>query len=338
MKNLNRISTGLLWGIPTLGRPVCMEWALSFKGINPPINFNIIHSVIKGQEVGVARNALAKQAIEHNCKYIFFHGDDTVPPIHALKQLIFRMENQPNCGVVGGVYCSKCEPAAPLVFKGNGGGSYWDWKVGEFFECTGLGMDCTLIRTEIFERITEPWFKTVDTDKYLDGINGAEQWTEDLYFCRKVLEETEYKIYCDTSVLCDHWDVYGGKVYRLPKDSYPMRQLLVPSGRPKALIVGPKIEITENHEVIWLTPDEDPSADYRGQIGQLPFDDKSFDWVIITQPQDGYAWNKHYDEEWKRVAKSRVSINLHEGINREYWAKIAGGVVDGSFVNIELAQ
>lgn len=335
MNNLNRISTGLFWAIPTLGRPVHMEWALSFKGMNPPINFNVIHSIVKGLEVGVARNALVEAALAANCKYIFFHGDDTVPPAHALKQLIYRMENQPDCGVVGGVYCSKCDPPAPLVFQGNGSGSYWDWKIGEFFECTGLGMDCCLIRLEVFKDLEKPWFKTVDTDQYLDGQNAAEQWTEDLYFCRKVLETTKWKIYCDASVMCDHWDIYGDKVYRLRKDSLPMRQRLMRTDLLKCLIIGHRVPLDneQDYEVIHFATDGDTKADYRGQPGQLPFADNEFDWTIVTDPQI------HYDlmllmPEWQRVTKTRVCVNIHEDYNRFNLATRFGATVDGTFLEI----
>ena len=60
--------------------------------------------------------------------------------------------------------------------------SYWDWKIGEFFECSGLGMDCTLIRCSVFEKLTKPYFLTVDKDLTVDGKNNIEAWTEDLYF------------------------------------------------------------------------------------------------------------------------------------------------------------
>jgi intein/homing endonuclease len=44
-------------------------------------------------------------------------------------------------------------------------------------------MDCILIRTDVFKKLSEPWFETVDEDQYLDAVPNAEQWTEDLFFC-----------------------------------------------------------------------------------------------------------------------------------------------------------
>lgn len=325
----NNLGPGLVVGIPTLGRPVPLEWALNFKGMNPPINYNVIFHIVKGQQVADARNEIAEEAIKKDAKYLFFIGDDTVCPPHTLRQLIYRMENAQGIGVVGGVYCSKSDPPAPLVFTDNGHGSFWDWKVGEFFECTGLGMDCTLIRTSIFKEISKPWFKTVDSDTYLDNVNNAECWTEDLYFLKKVLDETKYKIYCDASVICDHHDVFSGRVYRLPKDSLPLRQKLVEKDK-KCLMLGPPTGLVDETYDITHCSDNGIECDYRVEFTNLPFDSEQFDWVIVTEPQILLS------KEWFRVLKvgSKLSVNLQTIIHKEEFTKLYGGTIDGTFVEI----
>src|ERR1044071_3472269 len=129
-----RSGPGLMIGIPTLGRPVPLSWAMSWRSLSPPINYNMNVMIVNGRAVDAARNEIALAALEKGSKYIFFLGDDVVVPNHTLRQLIYRLEHNPEIGVVGGVYCSKSEPAFPLVFRGNGNGSYWDWRIGEFFE------------------------------------------------------------------------------------------------------------------------------------------------------------------------------------------------------------
>jgi hypothetical protein len=280
MKLLNTTGPGLLIGIPTLGRPVPMEWALAFKAMNPPINFNVNFMIVKGKEVADARNDIVRQAIAVDAKYLFFLGDDTVPPAHTLRQLLMRIENTEDCGVVGGVYCSKSDPPSPLVFRGNGAGAYWDWKIGEFFEVTGLGNDCTLFKTEVFKKISEPWFATLDKDQYLDGINQAESWTEDLYFFEKLRKETDYKVYCDAFVICEHWDVYGNKVYKLPADSLPMRRKGT-TGRQKVLLLHPSFKPPENTDYVSFGFE---GADYRGSLEAMPFDAQEFD-IIAAYPE-----------------------------------------------------
>lgn len=324
---------GILIGIPTLGRPVNLDWALAFKALNPPINYNINFSIIKGAEVGHARCAFAKQAIEKGTKYLFFLGDDVIVPPHTIRQLIFRMENDSTVGVVGGVYCSKTEIPYPLIFKGNGAGAYWDWKIGEYFECTGIGMDCTLVRTELLAKLSEPYFKTCDEDQYLDGINNAESWTEDLYFCKKVLEETDYKVMVDTSIICEHFDVYTDRVYTLPKGSLPFRQKGVTKDK-KCLMLGPAIELADDsYEVVRCSDTGDSSADYRCSFDNLPFDAQQFDWVIVTKPVT--IMPDKAIIEWKRVVKNKISFNVPNFFNIEMVAKVFGGKVDGTFVEVE---
>lgn len=331
MKKILNTGPGIVIAIPTLGRPVNLDWALAFKALSPPINYNIAFSIIHGQEIGVARDAFAKEAISKEAKYLFFLGDDVIVPAHALRQLIYRMENDPTIGVVGGVYVSKTEVPYPLIFKDNGSGAYWDWKIGEFFECTGLGMDCTLLRVDCLKQVSEPRFKTVDSDKYLDAINSAESWTEDLFFCKKVLEETNYKIYVDTSIMCEHFDIYSGKRYNLPKGSLPFRQKLVHKDK-RCLMLGPLIELSDDsYEVVRCTDYEDPKADYRLSFDNLPFETNEFDWVIVTKPLDKLP----NLTEWKRVSKGKVCFNTQEILNRQVVATIVGGKVDGSFIEVE---
>ncbi len=333
MKQFLHAGPGLVIGIPTLGRPVPLDWALALKSMNTPINYSVNFHLVKDQAVDLARNQIARFAIEHDAKYLFFLGDDVVCPGHTLRQLIYRMEQDSSIGIVGGVYCNKSDPPAPLVFRGNGQGSYWDWKVGEFFEVSGLGLDCNLIRIDLLKELKENWFKTVDVDEYVDGKNKAETWTEDLYFYKRVAEETKYKIFCDASIICDHWDVYGNKSYTLPMDSLPRRRKVVTKDK-KCLMVGPLISINpvevDQFDVTIAGTQE--NADYRVQVGCLPFDNDTFDWIVVNDP----AFNPDVSE-YKRVLKTdgKITMQFHPWINREkVLAVIEGSTIDGPFVEV----
>lgn len=328
----HNVGPTLMIALPTLGRPVPLQWALNFKSMNPPINFNCDFNIVMGKEIGEARNALAKAALQRGCKYLFFLGDDVVAPPHAIRQLIYRMENSPNVDVVGGVYVAKADPPAPLVFVENGAGSYWDWKVGEFFQCSGLGMDCTMIRTSILEKLSEPWFKTVDTDTFMDGIPGAESWTEDLYFCKKVTD-AGFGVYCDASVICEHHDVYAGKAWKLPKDSYPMRQKGVSKDK-RCLILGQPLPLAdESYDITRCTQASDHLADFRISFDNTPFERDQFDFIVVT---DYILDIERYLPEWKRIAKpgSKIAINLHPALAGEYALEQFGAERNGSFIEI----
>lgn len=293
----------LLIGIPTLGRPVPLNWALSFKSLNPPINYNTIFHIINGAAIDAARNEMCKQAIEKGCKYVFFLGDDVVVPNHTLRQLIYRLDIDDSIDVAGGVYCVKADPAFPLVFRGFGNGSYWDWKIGEFFEVSGLGMDCTLIRVDFLKKLAEPYFKTVQDDKFLDAINSAESWTEDLFFFNK-LKDVGGKVFCDGTIICEHWDVYENKKYSLPLDSPPMRQMITKKDK-RCLIIGKGTEIDQSYEVVTFGPE---SSDYRGQYGQLPFDANTFDKLYVV---DAPICFEQFLDEWMRVLKVKGTLILN---------------------------
>jgi predicted SAM-dependent methyltransferase len=305
---------GLMIGIPTLGRPVSLEWAMAFKSLAPPINYNTTISIVYGKPVDEARNQLAEEALKLNARYLFFLGDDVVPPLHTLRQLIFRVEQNESIGVCGGVYCSKSNPPAPLVFRGNGIGSYWDWKAGEFFEVSGLGMDCTLIRTEVFSKISKPWFKTIDSDQFQKGRNEANMWTEDLYFCSKVLKETNFKVFCDASILCKHIDIYSGKEYFLPSESLPMRRFVVDGKLALDIGCGPidRSDQFPGFKLVRVDIRDECNPDYRCDVRMLPFDDKTFDLVFSSHVLEHFSrdeWENVLDE-WLRVLKNDGEILL----------------------------
>src|SRR5262245_43056553 len=145
--------------VPWSGRPLPPELVMAFKACSPPMNCNTIYIETKGMDIADARNQFAKVALEHNAKYLFFWDEDVLLPPHALRELMFVMESWGDIGIIGGIYCLKVERPEPMVFRGNGQGPYWNWKVGEVFECTGISMGCTLVRAEVFKDIEYPWFR-----------------------------------------------------------------------------------------------------------------------------------------------------------------------------------
>jgi hypothetical protein len=124
----------LLFGMPMTGRPIPPEVMFAFHSMAMPMNWNYHALQIMGKPVDEARNVFAETARQNNCKYIFTWDEDVACPPQTIPELIYKMEHTPDAAVIGGVYCLKRDPAEPLVFRGNGNGSYWDWKAGEFFE------------------------------------------------------------------------------------------------------------------------------------------------------------------------------------------------------------
>ena len=65
-------------------------------------------------------------------------------------------------------------------------------------EIHGGGRGCALIRTEMFRKLSYPWYDWVN---YADSHRGM--LSEDLYFCEKC-KNGNVKIYTDTRVGCGH--------------------------------------------------------------------------------------------------------------------------------------
>ena len=303
---------GILIAIPTLGRPIGLEWAMSFKSQNPPINFNTQFLVMRNRPIDEARQELCEYAVVNKFKYIYFLGDDVVPPSHAIRSLIFRMEQNDNIGVCGGIYFTKCDPSFPLVFRDNGAGSYWDWKVGEFFEVTGIGMDCTLVRVDMLNKISKPWFKTVDEDFNSIGVNKAETWTEDLYFCKKVYEETDYKIFADASIICEHWDFSNNKCYFIPACSKPTARLEISDKKLLDIGCGETYYKEDGFDTIRVDIREEVKPDFRCDVRNLPFGNGEFDKIRSSHVLEHFSYNEHENIllEWIAVLKSGGQLEI----------------------------
>jgi predicted SAM-dependent methyltransferase len=272
----------IVMGIPLSGRPLPPRLMFAFHNVSPPMNTNLIMYNTVGMPIDQARNHFAERAIEQDAKYLFFWDEDVEMPQQTLRELVYQMEHRPDAGVCGGIYCLKSDRPEPLVFKGVGAGPYWDWKVGEIFECSGLGMGCTLIRVEMLKDLPKPWFKSVDDcSAYLDNIRYGEQWTEDLYFCHKVTQSKKWKIIAHGQLLPAHINLSTGQEFVLPPDSKPMRALTMHAGKKKCLDVGcgEQPMKTDEGQVVTVDIREDCHPDYRCDFRRLPFAAGSFDIV-----------------------------------------------------------
>ena len=212
---------GVLIGIAASGRDISVYMIPAMGMQAAPTHFSVGYLCVKGLPVEQAREKLAEEALKVGAKYLWFVDDDTIPPPNALRRLVHILENYEEIAVVGGVYVTKSDPTQPVVFRGSGLGSYWQWKAGDVFEVTSMGAGCMLIKTEIFEKIPKPWFKFTDSPT-TDPLNPGQLTSEDVGFCNAV-RDAGYLVFAHGGVLCDHYDHTTGVMYQLPADSYPMR-------------------------------------------------------------------------------------------------------------------
>jgi len=215
---------GIALCIPASGHPVPIGWAVNLQPLTlMPVNTNCTTFLVQGKHIDDARTELVERALGVDAEFIFFLDEDTQPPGNIIRRFFKRMQQQPFLDVLGGVYVSKSPDSYPLVFRSSGGGSFWNWRVGESFPVTWLGTGSCMVRADVFKSLPQPWFKT--TREATDG--KITRSTEDAYFCEKLLQlrgyeglddsrvssETAWPIWADSAMLCEHHDVHSGKVY-----------------------------------------------------------------------------------------------------------------------------
>jgi len=211
---------GLTIALTFCDRPVMPEWAVAFACQSYPSG--ISREVIVAKNLGLSQDWLEKvvtSARKKNSKYIWLLHDDVEPPFFATRKLIYDLEQNDQVMVAAGIYCLKGLPTEPFVYRGDGEGAFWHWKVGDVFECDAIGDGCMMIKTEIFDKIEKPWFHFEKSR--MQGNDTIGDVGEDFFFCRKV-RAAGFKILADGEVVCPHWDVENKCAYGLPRDSYPL--------------------------------------------------------------------------------------------------------------------
>lgn len=199
----------LLVGIPTTGRQTTVRWGVNLATQIYPLSMSYNFCEVKGAEAGEARNRIVQFAKESKAKLIWMVDDDVLPPQYAVQKLLYSMLNKPNVMAAAGIIYTKGDIPEPLVFEHNGSGPYVNWKRGDVFEVPGfISTGCMLIRTEVFDKIPEPWFKTLDF---------PDKMTEDVWFCLAV-RKAGFKILAHGGVLCGHYNHRSKKVVRAPKE------------------------------------------------------------------------------------------------------------------------
>lgn len=213
------------------------EWMRIRMNLVVPMGHSLQEIYTDGMPVDQARCFAVNQARRARVKYLFFLDWDVIPPQDVLNYLVYHLENNPEVDVASGMYVGKWLPPYPMFWKDWSGGVSFDWAVTEVQEkVVGIPMGCALIRMTVFDRLShdekKPWFKTVnETEIREDGRIFPKQMTEDIWFCRRLVEEINGRIDVETNCLCTHICHNTGRQYMLGTDSLPYRR-----AREKGLI------------------------------------------------------------------------------------------------------
>ncbi len=305
--------------IPTWGK-VSISWARAMRHIGGPLGANTVElAPVVGKPIAEARNELMEGAIQNNCDYIFFIGDDVLMPPDALNRLLQRMWDNPDVNIVTGMYWTKSWPTQPYIWRGIQRGPYLDWKHGEFFELDYAGCDCLLIRlTPEMKELGPDWFSTEWTWEGREGEAPTLMATEDFYFYTKT-RKAGFKLWCDSNVQCIHEDrtsgeqfalttdmpqYAGGKDAELP-DAETDAAPLVKIAELGAGIASPFFGHADKVKVVRFDGNEKISPDYRCDLRRLPAEDQSFDVVHSRHVLEHFGRGAVLKvlQEWTRILR-----------------------------------
>jgi hypothetical protein len=222
---------------------VSMQWHRHRMALNVPYGYNAAELACDGFEVGEARTKVVGRCREIGADWLLFIDYDVLVPPFAFKQLMYRTVTHPDYDVFAAVYCVKEHPTIPIIYRKWGEGPCWDWTIGDVLDAVGVPMGCTLLRLSLFDRLPntpeKPWYKTHDLsegnplDDSTQGIDVRGTVTEDLWFCKRAVEEAGCKLLVDTRVICGHINNKTGEIFNLPEDCPPVRRSGVKPPEPE---------------------------------------------------------------------------------------------------------
>lgn len=177
---------------------------IPFTGYVPPkAAYSLIPMVCEARKQGIeidlfpiglslvytARETAAKGILEDGTySHLLFIDSDMVVPVDLITRLLDADKD-----IVSALAFKRVFPFEPCIFKTctkKDATFYLDYTKG-LIQVAGTGMACTLIKREVFEKLSQPWFTPM------------ENIGEDLSFCVRA-KDKGFQIWCDTELICGH--------------------------------------------------------------------------------------------------------------------------------------
>lgn len=189
-----------------IGVPVPKDYAIdvrtaaycSAESQRPDVKWGYVAS----RDAGVGRSTFTYYALKDSeVTHVYFVDYDVVPPERTLQRLL-----EYDFPVVSGIY--------PMRVDGE---DIWSFKIGRDWwskdkpipngplDASAVGGGVLLVKREVFECLTRPYFKIVY--KAMDVKGKCFDEGEDEYFSR-IAREAGYKLIVDPSIVCEHCN-YG---------------------------------------------------------------------------------------------------------------------------------
>jgi len=178
------------------------EGKTKYAGIKYEYPLNHIYkfylSVIGDVFPALAREEIAKTAIENDMDYIFMIDDDMLSEVDLFEKLVMH-----NVDIVAPLAFTRFAPHKPVIYNLEDGYdkvtnlNYYinrpilTYPKNSLIECDAVGFGAVLIKTKVLRGMDKPWFMST---------SGA---GEDIQFCFNA-KKAGYKVFMDTATKLGH--------------------------------------------------------------------------------------------------------------------------------------
>lgn len=181
----------ILIAIPT-ARYIEPSTFKSIYDLEIPDEYEVDFQYFFGYQVDQVRNLISDWVVR-GYDYLFSVDHDISFPPDTLKKLLSH-----DAPYVTGIYRQRLEPQVLEIYDGEMKNVKYDQlKDKGLIEIGGSGFGCVLVKKEVIETIGYPQFE------YHSALDHKDTFSEDLDFCKKA-RERGFRLYCDTTILCDH--------------------------------------------------------------------------------------------------------------------------------------
>mgnify|MGYP001595567344 CR=1 FL=1 len=200
--------------VPSLGK-TSLLWVAHAIQLACPMASSRSLAVMVGYEVGEARQRLTDMVLgmQPMPKYMFFYGDDMIPPPNGLNLLCDTAHRMDEPAVCGLYYIKATPPDTPILWRNDQLGPLLpgrDFELGDAVRCDGTGLDFCLMRTEALAKLPPVKFKTLM--EWIPG-RGMRLETEDSYCFHRWIEAHGRGPIVDTRCRVAHFNQRTGTLY-----------------------------------------------------------------------------------------------------------------------------
>ena len=188
----------ILIAIPT-NKNIEAQTFKSIYDLEVPDGYETDFQFFYGYQVDQIRNLIASWAERYD--YLFSVDSDIAFAPDTLKKMLSH-----NRDMVSGLYIQRKPGEHILELYRNGRNiNYNDINGMGLVEVDGCGFGCVLVKSEVIRAIGYPQFV------YKSALDHKDTFSEDNYFCLQA-KQKGFKIWADTSILCDHIGSWTFKV------------------------------------------------------------------------------------------------------------------------------